>query len=220
MLGTLLSANRQNETFNNDRTATEVWFYEDKSSSTLVARQPVGAGPFVQHFATFGGQAADTLNGEGKEDHLYGNADNDTLNGQGGNDYLEGNADNDTLNGGDGADTLLGGTGNDILDGGGGNDVLKGGRDTDTYRFAPGWGADSITDSDGLGSSIEIQGLGTLNGANANKVAANVWQTADKQVNYTLVPTQAGAGDLIISFSDRVDTITVFSRGYISARLF
>ena len=210
MLGTLLSANRQNESFYNDRAATEVWFYEDKPGSALVARQPAGTGPFAQHMVTFGGQGHEVLDGAGKEDHLYGGAGNDTLNGLAGNDWLEGNADNDTLNGGSGADTLLGGAGTDTLDGGTDNDILLGGIGVDTYRFTGSWGADIIEDSGGQGS-IVIEPLGTnpLSGTGATKVAPDAWQSADENVFFTQVVLDATHTNLIISFGDRPDTITI-----------
>jgi Ca2+-binding RTX toxin-like protein len=157
---------------------------------------------------SFGGQGNDSLAGGGLNDHLYGGAGNDTLNGQGGNDWLEGNADDDSLMGGDGADTLLGGSGNDVLEGGLGNDQLKGATGTDTYTFAAGWGSDSIEDSDGQGS-IQVQGIGSLSGTGVKKVAVDAWQTDDKRINYTRVSIDSTHNDLIISFSDRTDTITL-----------
>src|SRR5690606_4572211 len=38
--------------------------------------------------------------------------------------------------------------GNDVLDGGAGNDYLSGGAGSDVYRFARGWGQDTISDYD------------------------------------------------------------------------
>ena len=70
------------------------------------------------------------------------------------------------------------------------------------------WGFDRITDSDGLGS-IFVQGLGTLTGAGANKVAEGIWQTEDKRVNYSLVAVSATSNDLYITFSDRPDVIAI-----------
>ena len=70
------------------------------------------------------------------------------------------------------------------------------------------WGFDRITDSDGLGS-IFVQGLGTLTGAGANKVAEGIWQTDNKQINYSLVAVSATSNDLYITFSDRPDVIAI-----------
>lgn len=156
----------------------------------------------------FGGGDNDAISGAAMQDRLYGGAGNDTLSGLGGNDYIEGNAGSDALIGGDGNDTLLGGTDNDILNGGTGNDSLLGGIGVDTYVMNPGWGFDTIVDSDGKGS-IQIDGIGTLNGTGASKVADGIWQTADRRINFTLVPIDLTRSDLFITFSDRNDVIRV-----------
>ena len=201
--------------------------YFDKASNVEVL---VGSGASNDQRLNFlfGGDAADPLSGFGHNDHLYGGVGADTQNGEGGNDWLEGNADDDTLNGGDGSDTLLGGTGNDTLngednadtllggagndtlDGGLSNDQLKGGEGSDTYTFAPNWGADTIEDTGGQGS-IVIEGLGALAdiASGATKVAENAWQSADENVYFTQVPIDATRSNLIVSFADRTDTITM-----------
>lgn len=48
--------------------------------------------------------------------------------------------------GGAGRDTIIGGAGNDTIDGGAGDDWLTGGGGADLFVFAPGHGADRITD--------------------------------------------------------------------------
>jgi len=58
---------------------------------------------------------------------------------------LTGGSGNDTLVGDSQANVLIGGAGNDTLNGGAGNDILSGGSGADTYIFAPGSGADTIT---------------------------------------------------------------------------
>ncbi len=138
----------------------------------------------------FGNDANNARSGGGADDRFYGGAGDDTIDGQGGNDYIEGNAGADTLNGGNGNDTLLGGTG------------------TDTYRFAEGWGTDTIQDAGGQGS-IEVEGLGSIDGSGTKKVAEGVWQTDDKRINYTLVAVDAQRNDLLITFSDRPDVIRI-----------
>ncbi|WP_093536377.1 calcium-binding protein [Stenotrophomonas rhizophila] len=75
---------------------------------------------------------------------INGTAGADTISGGGGNDTLYGNGGYDVLNGDSGDDALYGGDGNDILSGGAGNDVLDGGAGDDVYRFAVGFGADTI----------------------------------------------------------------------------
>jgi trimeric autotransporter adhesin len=141
-------------------------------------------------------------------DRLYGGGGLDQINAGSGNDYVEGGAEFDSLYGEQGNDTLVGGEGGDWLEGGAGKDLLLGGTGIDTYNFTAGWGADTIEDSGGQGT-IQIEGIGTLNGLNATKVAGNVWQTADKLVNYTLVSQSLTRSDLYISFSDRTDVIVV-----------
>lgn len=61
-----------------------------------------------------------------------------------------GGAGNDSIQGGAASELLVGNGGNDTLNGGGGNDTLDGGIGEDTYAFSDGWGADLITDSDGV----------------------------------------------------------------------
>ena len=157
-----------------------------------------------------GGVGADLLSGGDGNDRLMGGAEGDTLNGQGGNDVLDAGADNDTLNGGDGSDNLLGGGGDDTLDGGLGSDQLKGGEGTDTYNFTGTWGADTIEDAGGQGL-ITIETLGSLTpiASGATKVTADAWQSANRSVYFTQVATDATHNNLIVSFADRTDTITI-----------
>lgn len=102
-----------------------------------------------------GNAAANLLEGNARANLLSGQAGNDRIFGLGGNDRLLGNSGADALSGGLGNDRLLGGAGNDVLKGEAGRDWLQGdqGDDTltggggeDTFVFAPGAGADVITD--------------------------------------------------------------------------
>lgn len=119
-----------------------------------------------------GGDDADLLigdatniygSGKGGSDRLTGGAGNDILIGdgdvmtdsaKGGADTLEGGDGNDWLYGDGrtaaatvgGTDKLYGGDGADHLIGGGGNDLLSGGAGADRFIFAPGSGADEISD--------------------------------------------------------------------------
>jgi Ca2+-binding RTX toxin-like protein len=204
LLDTLVSANRDNNNFFNDRALSDVWVYEDKTTGTLLARQPGGPGPFPQHYVTYGSSAAETLTGGTQEDHLYGGGGADILTGLGGNDWLEGNAGNDSLNGGAGNDSLLGGIGADNLDGGAGNDRLYGGDGADTYDFTGSFGNDIIRDSDGQGV-IKLDGVDLQSGLQVN---ANTWRSADKSVTYTVLDA-GGTQNLVIGFAGRNDTITI-----------
>lgn len=96
----------------------------------------------------YGLQGDDSLAGGDGNDELWGGDGNDTLRGGAGNDTLNGGIDNDTLLGDAGDDHLLGNSGNDFLDGGAGNDQLEGEDGSDTYRFARGWGIDTVINLD------------------------------------------------------------------------
>ena len=104
--------------------------------------------------------------GSGNDTLLGNDADNDLLGGA--------NGGADTLNGRGGADNLAGGSGNDILIGGAGNDTMNGGNNLDTFAFAAGFGADTITgfDSNPVGGQdvLDISALGIT----AATFAANV----------------------------------------------
>jgi len=188
------------------RSIPEATVYEDKGASIRVQVGLTQATPSRQ--VVFGGNADEAFVGSYKDDHFYGGTGADTLTGLGGADYLEGNADADSLDGGEGADTLLGGTGNDTLDGGLKNDLLKGGAGKDSYNFAQNWGDDIIVDSDGDGL-INVAGIGDINGAGAKKTIDGRWETSDHKIRYAQVPMTGGTFDLLISFSDRPDTIRI-----------
>ena len=93
-----------------------------------------------------GGAGDDILIGDGDvmTDNAKGGAD--TLDGGDGNDWLYGDGRTSTAMVTGGADKLYGGGGTDHLIGGGGNDLLEGGAGADWFVFAPGSGADEITD--------------------------------------------------------------------------
>jgi Ca2+-binding RTX toxin-like protein len=105
----------------------------------------------------FGDSQANSFQGFGLSDHLYGGSGDDNLGGLGGDDRIEGAGGSDTIDGGAGKDTLLGGAGadtmlggedDDDLAGGAGDDTLDGGTGKDTYRWFSGDGSDTISDSD------------------------------------------------------------------------
>lgn len=88
-----------------------------------------------------GGESGDRIIGSGMDEYILGDSDSDQLLAGGGNDVIFGGSGNDYINGGDGDDIIDAGTGNDFIDGGSGNDI---------YIFKPGYGADSIMDSEGV----------------------------------------------------------------------
>lgn len=87
---------------------------------------------------------AETVDGRGGNDSLYGGSGDDTLSGGDGNDILQGHSGNDVLNGDAGADTINGGMGDDLITGGAGDDVFSSSDGTDTFVFGRGDGADIL----------------------------------------------------------------------------
>jgi Ca2+-binding RTX toxin-like protein len=71
-----------------------------------------------------------------------------------GNDTLIGPDGGNNFYGLGGADQLTGGAGIDLIEGGAGNDNLNGEAAYDTYRFARGWGQDTIIDPDSTGKLV------------------------------------------------------------------
>lgn len=67
-----------------------------------------------------------------------------------------GNSANNVLTGNQGANSLYGNSGNDTLSGEGGNDYLEGGVGNDVYRFARGWGSDSVNNYEATGNGLDI----------------------------------------------------------------
>ena len=72
-----------------------------------------------------------------------------------GDDLLIGTTGADTLNGLAGHDTLQAGAGDDTLEGGTGDDALDGGAGDDHYRFAAGWGSDTIAQNDASTTKVD-----------------------------------------------------------------
>ena len=100
-------------------------------------------------------------------ENLVGSAYNDVLAGDRRDNVLDGGAGDDTLYGGPGGgddvmlgnsgdDRLFGGQGSDRLDGGTGDDALSGGPAGDLFVFAPGHGADTITDFTDTEDQIDL----------------------------------------------------------------
>ena len=96
------------------------------------------------------------LTGTDGADFIQGTNGADTIDALGGNDFIFAGLGSDTLTGGEGNDTLNAESGNDDLDGGAGNDALNGGAGNDTYRFAAGYGVDTINDFDTAAGNIDV----------------------------------------------------------------
>ena len=67
-----------------------------------------------------------------------------------------GNSANNLITGNQGANYLMGNAGNDTLSGEGGNDTLEGGTGNDVYRFARGWGADTIVNFESGSNGFDV----------------------------------------------------------------
>lgn len=101
----------------------------------------------------------------------------------------------------DGNDSVIGFFNQDTLEGGKGNDTLKGGNDGDTYLFNRGDGQDSIFDQ--LESVL-------FKGADSIKFGAGITQAN------TVFSRTPGTDDLVITFTDSSDKITVQNQFYAS----
>lgn len=108
-----------------------------------------------------GGNANDSITGNGGANVLYGGIGNDTIDGQGGDDKIYGGNGADSLMGGAGDDSLwgqndndklFGNDGEDLLDGGAGNDASDGGDGRDRLIAIGGGVYDSVTGGNGLDS--------------------------------------------------------------------
>lgn len=84
----------------------------------------------------WGGNGNDTLTGGADKDTLFGDAGDDVISGDAGNDSIQGGDGNDTLTGGLDNDSLDGGAGDDFLSGDAGNNTLQGGYGNDTAIYA------------------------------------------------------------------------------------
>lgn len=67
-----------------------------------------------------------------------------------------GNGANNLITGNQGANYLMGNAGNDTLSGEGGNDTLEGGVGNDVYRFARGWGADTVQNVEPGSNGLDV----------------------------------------------------------------
>ncbi|MDK9705275.1 MAG: putative Ig domain-containing protein, partial [Sulfuritalea sp.] len=129
--------------------------------------------------------------------NLRGADASEAFSGFGGDDLIDGGAGNDVVTGGDGADRLYGGMGNDllqgdagadVLDGGAGNDTLNGGGGVDTYRFGAGMGQDTVLETGGEASVLDLMAGTTM-----------VTMTARQEGDDLLLATRVGNDALRIS---------------------
>ncbi|MES2353861.1 MAG: calcium-binding protein [Pseudomonadota bacterium] len=128
-----------------------------------------------------------------------------------------GGADVDTLTGGVLEDHLYGGTGGDTLKGGKGNDYLEGGAGGDSYIYEAGDGWDTIRDTDGKGA-IQMNGF-TLSDGKETTLGSGIWQSTDKQFQYTQLTETDGTKTLVITNgADRI-YVKDFTDGELNLRV-
>lgn len=132
-------------------------------------------------------ESSSVIAGGSGDDRIIGNDGDEIIFGDSGNDQILAGGGNDIVFGGSGDDYVNGGNGNDMIDGGSGNDFIDGGTGDDIYFFTPGYGNDSIKDSDGANTIMFGDGF-TASGIKAYRSNWN---------------------DLLITFDGFDDTLTI-----------
>ncbi len=151
-----------------------------------------------------GGNGDDIIMGLAGNDKLYGDAGDDRILGGDGDDLIDGGDGNDVLIGNDGGnDQILGGNGDDQLDGGAGDDILTGGNGSDIYKYAAGYGSDTIVEGAGqMGDKDQLD----LDDVNLSDVVIHR-HGSDIEIQIgndiiTLKDQLAGGGIEVINFAD------------------
>ena len=135
-------------------------------------------------------QLASKNNGTVNGDTLYGfNGIANTINGLGGNDVIYGGDLNDLLNGDDGNDSIIAGTGNDTLMGGQGNDTLEGDGGADTYSISSLDGQDVINNYD-TDNSLDVVQLSNVSLLGLNGISFAPGNSYSLVVSYGIVGSQ------------------------------
>jgi Ca2+-binding RTX toxin-like protein len=140
----------------------------------------------ADHSVVNGNQGQDTIIGRSEVgDWLSGGQGNDVIelsastgnnivNGNRGQDTVIGGLEGDTLRGGQGDDVIRGGPGGDRIFGDQGADTLTGGAGADRFQFAYGFGADQITDFDGVAGGDRIVLSGPVTGYQITQAGSDV----------------------------------------------
>ncbi|QHE97918.1 hypothetical protein LCG56_05525 [Pseudomonas cannabina pv. alisalensis] len=115
--------------------------------------------------------------------------------GASGDDKIYGTVSADLLLGFDGKDIIYGSAGNDTVEGGGGRDYLSGDSGSDVYRFSKSWGHDTLNNFDLSVSKVDVIEFGE----GIAMADISVIRVRD---------------DLLLSFKDGLDTITVANYFY------
>ena len=148
------------------------------SNNTLAGNTlTIGATTVIEN--AFGGDGADRILGNVKNNTLKGGRGNDFLSGRDGRDELFGNAGDDTINGGQGKDRLNGNSGNDLLWG-------KSGADSFVFEGLN-LGIDTISDFNNLteADKIELSAGGFGGGLVAGVLNATQFAIASAATNGT-----------------------------------
>lgn len=154
----------------------EDWTFIDRTSlgadgKPVTVELVSGKADAGKNQVVFGSADDELLQGVGGSDRMYGGDGDDVLRGAAGGDHLEGGRGDDLVLGGvgddelagdQGADELDGGRGDDRLAGGSGDDQLVGGRGDD--RLEGGLGNDTyvIDEGDGHDTIIDTDGKGRI----------------------------------------------------------
>ncbi|MFV2065405.1 MAG: SdrD B-like domain-containing protein, partial [Pirellulales bacterium] len=176
----------------------------------LAAGTATGTGGIVGFVDVTGGQAGDTLRGDGVVNTILGGPGPDLIDGKGAADYLSGEA---------GDDEIHGGAGQDLMIGGAGSDNLFGEDDGDTYLFdvvTGGPEADTLTEA--------LPGIDTLDFSSlpvGNDLTLNLDVGSGAHVARTLSLVNperfeivlAGAGDDMITGNDAADNVVDAGEG-------
>jgi Ca2+-binding RTX toxin-like protein len=124
------------------------------------------------------------------------------------------------LDGGEGSDSITGGSQDDTVIGGDGDDALDGGAGDDTFRFADGWGTDSVesdstTDQDvmdfsGVTTDLTITLASITVGDNFGNSASHAGDRVEQLIAGTgsdSIFCTAATGKLIVQLLDGNDTV-------------
>jgi Lectin C-type domain/FG-GAP-like repeat/RTX calcium-binding nonapeptide repeat (4 copies) len=175
--------------------------------------------------ATIQGDNRDqSLFGTDWADQINGGAGNDVLKGNGGSDNLTDTAGNDSLFGGAGNDILSSGDNNSILAGGTGNDLLQTGAGLDIIAFNKGDGIDTVVTTDAssdnelslgggiLYSDIQLAKVGNnleLRTSSTDTVVLKDWYANTSNHSIGTLQVAIKGGDYNASSTDKTKNKTV-----------
>ncbi|MEL6205422.1 MAG: G8 domain-containing protein [Pseudomonadota bacterium] len=165
----------------------------------------------------FGGDGDDTILGGSGYDLLEGGDGDDSISAFGGRDTIEGGEGHDTLTGSNGNDRIFGGLHNDLLVANDGHDRMVGGQGNDTLiggdganRMTGNAGYDSLSGGGGDDVLMGNDGRDTLDGGEGND-----HMIGGEKADLFIYRTDGAVDvDVIVDFTDDVDTIHLTDLGY------